>query len=138
MRGTIDQDCPLKQERDDGYQEKAPAMDTGRGQGIARALTFENESRRHREDDQAHICGLEGEMTIAELIKILDAAAEPNQGLSYHNGSPQKRYDSMTGEPYMMRDPTHLYLFGRRAENFYRVIESAKMLANELRALSSA
>lgn len=74
-------------------------------------------------------------MTVKKLIEILDGAAAPDQGINYHNGNPERRYDQFTGVEYMTHDPTHLFLYGRRAQNFYDLINDSKALANELRNL---
>lgn len=73
-------------------------------------------------------------MTLAELADVLEKSTAPDQGLHYHNGSPKRRYDPETGEPYTTRDPTELNLFGSRANNFYAVLNDAKNLAALIRA----
>lgn len=72
-------------------------------------------------------------MTLSDLADILESAAKPNQGLSYYNGRPEQRFDQITGEPYLTRDRTELRLFGTRANNFYRILENAKTLAEAIR-----
>ena len=76
-------------------------------------------------------------MKIDDLIKALEDSTGPDQGLSYHNGRPEQRYDSRTGELYMIHDPTELRLFGHRADAFYNIIKNAADLAKQLRDLNA-